>query len=79
MKAEVAVPVPNNPCGLCELLVSELCESRGGRPGLPVPNSPCGLCELLVSELRSCVKVEVAVLGSPSLIVLVVTVDVKQH
>ena len=21
----------------------ELCESRGGRPGLPVPNSPCGL------------------------------------
>ena len=31
------------------------------------------------SELRSCVKVEVAVLGSPSLIVLVVSVDVKQH
>ena len=22
----------------------ELCESRGGRPGLPVPNSPHGLC-----------------------------------
>ena len=22
----------------------ELCESRGGRPGLPVPNSPCDLC-----------------------------------
>ena len=24
----------------------ELCESRGGRPGLPVPNSPyaCGVC-----------------------------------
>ena len=22
----------------------ELCESRGGRPGLPVPNSPSGLC-----------------------------------
>ena len=31
------------------------------------------------SELRSCVKVEVAVLGSPSLIVLIVSVDVKQH
>ena len=31
------------------------------------------------SEFRSCVKVEVAVLGSPSLIVLVVSVDVKQH
>ena len=24
--------------------VQELCESRGGRPGLPVPNSPHGLC-----------------------------------
>ena len=30
-------------------------------------------------ELRSCVKVEVAVLGSPSLMVLMVSVDVKQH
>ena len=30
-------------------------------------------------ELRSCVKVEVAVLGSPSLIVRTVSVDVKQH
>ena len=29
--------------------------------------------------LRSCVKVEVAVLGSPSLIVRTVSVDVKQH
>ena len=32
----------------------------------------CGL------EVRSCVKAEVAVLGSPSLIVLIVSVDVKQ-
>ena len=31
------------------------------------------------SELRSCVKVEVAVLGSLSLIDLVGFVDVKQH
>ena len=31
------------------------------------------------SELRSCVKVEVAVPGSPSRIVLMVSVDVKQH
>ena len=30
-------------------------------------------------ELRSCVKVEVAVLGSPSLTVLMISVDVKQH
>ena len=33
-----------------------------------------------MSELRSCVKVEVAVLGGPSLIVLnVISVDVKQN
>ena len=25
-------------------LAQELCDSRGGRPGLPVPNSPYGLC-----------------------------------
>ena len=31
------------------------------------------------SEFRSCVKVEVAVLGSPPLTVLVVSVDVKQY
>ena len=31
------------------------------------------------TEFRSCVKIEVAVLGSPSLIVLMVSVDVKQH
>ena len=24
--------------------VEDLCESRGGRPGLPVPDSACGLC-----------------------------------
>ena len=47
-----------------------------------------GLCGLeatseedFKSELKSCVKVkvEVAVLGSPSLIVLMVSVDLKQH
>ena len=31
------------------------------------------------AELRSCVKVQVAVLGSPSLMILTVSVDVKQH
>ena len=50
--------------------------------------SPYGLCgreaalnerERVSSELRNCVKVEVAVLGPPSLIVLMVSVDVKQH
>ena len=57
----------------------------GGRPGLPVPNSLCGLYGRKATlnsgcpEFRSCVKVEVAVLGSPFLTVLVVSVDVKQH
>ena len=60
----------------------ELCESRGGRPGLLVPNSPYSLCGRKVTlngkraELRNCVKVEVAVLGSPSLIVRTVSVYV---
>ena len=31
--------------GLAVDRTQELCESRGGRPGLPVPNSPYGLCE----------------------------------
>ena len=34
---------------------------------------------LSLSEFRSCVRVEVAVLGSPSLISLMVSVDVKHH
>ena len=33
----------------------------------------------VLSELRSCVKIEVDILGSLSLIVLRVSVDVKQH
>jgi len=50
-----------------------------------VPNNLYGLCgrngtiELLRTQLRSCVGVEVAVLGSPSLIVRTVSVEVKQH
>ena len=63
----------------------ELCESGGGRPGLPIPKSPYSLCrhkETLhcsISELGNCVKVEVAVLGSPSLNHLTVSVDIKKH
>ena len=64
----------------------ELCESRGGRPGVPVPNSAYGLCgreatlNVDWTELRSCVRVEVAVLGSSSqIIVLMISVDVEQH
>ena len=36
-------------------------------------------CSSTHSELSGCVKVEVAVLGSPSLIVVKVSVGVKQH
>ena len=45
------------------------------RFGLPIIKT----VEATYSELRSCVKVEVAVLGSLSLISLVVSVDVKRH
>ena len=34
----------NEQVTVCRLRAQELCESRGGRPGLPVPNSPDGLC-----------------------------------
>ena len=58
----------------------ELCDSRGGRPGLPVVNSPYGLCECKATlNFKNSVKVEVAVLVFPSLMVLMVSVDVKQH
>ena len=51
VKVEVAVRGPNSPHGLCGLKATlnlnnvpnrakELCESRGGCPGLPVPNGP---------------------------------------
>ena len=40
-------------------------------------NTDCGFGEF--AEFRSCVEVEVAVLGSMSLIVRTVPVDVKQH
>ena len=63
--------------GWGQFRAQELCESRGGRPGFPVPDSPYGLCGRkatlnLNSELGSCVKVEMAVLGSLSLTVLMV-------
>ena len=38
-----------------------------------------GDTDVLTEEPRSCVKVEVAIPGSPSLIVLMVSVGVKQH
>ena len=53
-------------------------------PHTPLSETEC-LCVKLetgrsvTTELRSCVKVEMAVLGSPSLIILIVSVSVKQH
>ena len=73
---------------LCHSSGLEMCEVEVDVLGSHVPNSSYGLCgrkatlniKSVVSELRSCVKVEVDVLGSPSLIVLnVVYADVKQH
>ena len=62
-------------------------ESRCGRPGLPVPNGPYGLCgrKASLNERKAirtqdlCQKVDVAVLGSPSLMVRTVSVGVRQH
>ena len=53
--------------------------------GLPVPNSLYGFCgrrsdisrERVLRARELCVKVEVVDMGSPSLIALVVSVDVK--
>ena len=50
----------------------------------PVPDKPTLSVDVkqhfsFNPELRSCVNVEVDVLGSPSLISLTVSVDVKQH
>ena len=66
-------------------LAQELCESRGGRPGLPsLPNKPTVSVDVKqhsTTTYWSCVKVEVAVLGLPSLPnkPTVSVPDVKQH
>ena len=83
-------PVSNCPYGLYGRKVTlknrthELCESRGFRPGLPIPNCPYGLCGRkatlnYVAYTELCVKVEMAVLGSLSLTVPAVSVDIKHH
>ena len=69
----------------CFRRAQELCESRGGRPGLPVPNKHDGLCgrkvtleEVLYWFFRA---QELCVFESPgflSLISLMVSVDAKQ-
>ena len=86
------LPVPRSLYGLCggkatmKLNIRrahELCESRGGRPRLSVPNSPYGFCgrkatlDLILydKEIRNCVKRSRWL----SLIVLMASVDIKQH
>ena len=73
------LPTPNSPQGIqClaktyvkeQVRAQELCKRTGGHPGLPTPNSPQGLqCLAKTSELRSYVKEQVDILGSPPLIV----------
>ena len=56
-----------------EIPGSEVGEGRGRGEAI------LGHYQNAAAELRRCVKVEVDVLGSPSVIVLTVSVDVKQH
>ena len=63
MKVEVAV------LGSLSLTVRTVCGRK----------ATLNLNLIVITELRSCVKDEVAVLGSLSLIVLMVSVDEKQH
>ena len=72
------LPAPNSlygPCGRKATLKNRIRSCRG----LPVPDTPYGLCgrkstlTCSITKVRSCVKVEVAVLGFPSLIVIIVS------
>ena len=56
--------------------VQELCESRGGRPGLPVPDSPYSLCgrKATLKKKKSIIN---ASFKHP--LVPTVSVDVKQQ
>ena len=50
-----------------------------GSPSLIIPMVSLDVKQSERTEFRSCVKIEAAVLGSPSQIVLRVSVDVKLH
>ena len=54
-------------------------EPQSGHPAVELPEAKDRPTQYENSELKCRVKVEVVVLGSPSLIVLTVSVDVKQH
>ena len=69
--------VPARPCGTHRLshtpaLMLLADHAQGTRPNR-------ARADVMPSEVRSCVKVEVAVLGSPSLTFRTVSVDVKRH
>ena len=66
------LPVPNGPYGFCECKATLNCSlyDLWGRKAT---------LNHSISELKSCVKVEVAVLDSQSQIVLMFSVDVKQR
>ena len=76
---KVEVDISNSPYGLCGRKATSEFRSCV-KVEVDVSNSPYGLCgrkakSNIISEFRSCVKV----LGSPSLIVRTVFVDVKQY
>ena len=76
------LPVPNipyGPCGRKATLNCSLKKKKKKKNPTKNKNKTKNPLNCSISELRSCVKVEVAVLGSPSLIFLVVSVDVKQQ
>ena len=93
MKAEVAALVPNSPNRRCgrkaTLILTRTVAARAQELGSKsrwtswaCPQCFCGrkaTWNLQGAQLRRCVKVEVAVLGSPSLLVIMVSVDVKQN
>ena len=56
--------------------IAEFWHQHRNKQTLCFPTTNFKICSW---QVRSCVKVEVAVLGSPSPTVLMVSVDVKQH
>ena len=70
-------------CSCEQFRAQELCDSRGGRPGLPVLTVSVDVNnseeEVFGLEFRICVKVGVDILGYPYLIVCTVSVDVNHH
>ena len=78
------LPVPNSPYGLCGRKATLKKKKKKKVRKVVYAQSTCTVIwrrrrRTKTPELRSCVKVEVDVLGSPSPVFLMVSVDVKQH